>query len=264
MIFSKGHPEPLQRPMRVIPSIESDIVSPRIGKQHNVPEPSAFGTAEFEKQLDEVVRARLCVGKDIYPDWLFEEYNVEPEIPQPLREFARVSEGNPKALASLVHMDDPSDLGRCLRAYAQKENIPLKTPPKVEHNGKEFLRRVQGVMPRLEAMLDESGEMAFEVKYFYMDARPETVLGIPGHEFTAYPEGCPAHPRYIAGHGNFAGTTFRWFKNTYAATPEQLYVARLITLHWAMYRTLAGVHLMEDNLNGWKFGHGEYVHFQYN
>lgn len=255
--FQKGHPIPFAPgPLKELPTISTNLVSPCIGKQNGVPAPLPLESKESIEQLEDLVKVRLEVTRNKYPDWFFEKHNIDPEIPNPIQVSAKVSRYNPQALANLVHMDDPLELGLALRSYAQREDIPLKTPP--NHTGKQFRARIISVLPTLASYVNDAMELGFDAKYYYLWPRPEERLGLPGNIITAYEEGCPNHPAFPAGHGTAAGATYRWFKDMYNATPEQLKVVEMTTKHWATYRTIAGVHIFEDNIVGWKLGNGEF------
>lgn len=248
MRFQKGHPVPIDFPMKKVPKRKSDIVSPCVGYHHNYPEPSRPGTVEHTKQLLEVVKVRMEVSAGIWPAWFFEEYGIDPMIPEPLK-MEGLSEDNPSSAAMAVHMDDPMDLGKAIRAWAQKENIPLKVQP--THKGKQFRARIVDVLPTLATYVSEALKKAFDIKYFYGQARPEEVLNIDPAVFCERPDGSPGHPSYPAGHAAAAHATQMWFQDTYKATCKQIKVVETACKHWAMYRTLLGVHFSEDNLTVW-------------
>lgn len=79
----------------------------------------------------------------------------------------------------------------------------------------------------------------------------EPILSAP--EFTAYPEGSPAHPSWPAMHSAASQTSF-WLSVVLDLTPHQLCQARLVDYAVAYARTVAGVHYPDDNIDGLNLG----------
>jgi len=72
-------------------------------------------------------------------------------------------------------------------------------------------------------------------------------------DFTAYPEGSPAHPSWPAMHS--AGSSLSlWLPVVCDLTDEQWHQAKLIDYAVAYGRTVAGVHYHEDNIAGLNMG----------
>jgi hypothetical protein len=100
-------------------------------------------------------------------------------------------------------------------------------------------------------------EKVFEVKYYYGLARPEEYFEAPN--FAQYPEGCPNHPAYPAGHGTVGGAAYAAFKQTYPeSTRHHLEAVETATKQFSHFRDFARVHTRQDSRAGWEFGAGYY------
>ena len=254
LTFQKGADEELSYPLTVLPPGDSLIVSPRIGEDHCEAPPAVPGSEAFRKELGIFVLVRIDVESGVWPGWYFESQGLPAEVPEPLKEHVvRKGKYNPQLAAELVHMDRPDDLARVCMDWLKEEGV--RTKDRGEHV--EFVEENLGLGSDLADDLEEAMELAFESKWFHGQTRPEEYLLTPEGELgnlTSYPEGCPCHPSYPAGHGTAAGRTLRFLREHFELTEEQDEELAATCGHFAHYRTLAGVHWPEDNAAGLELG----------
>lgn len=248
--------------------IGTAIVNPKESTQEyvdsfDIPTPLEVGSPEFERQLAEVFKVRELVEADIWPSTFLDRYHPRDDfqptwIPEPIYAQGIRSE-DPQGAANIVHMDKPIDLHLAVIDYLNAEGIPL-TEPQTKHI--DFLGRICTTEYRMAEVIEDALQAAFNIKWFYGAIRPEEMYpDLSPSLLTQYPEGCPNHPRYPAGHGSVAGALKEFFytHNISLEAKDQngKYIAQEIAdsaYHWAMYRTLAGVHLAQDNLAGLAIG----------
>lgn len=243
----------------------NNTISPKIGKQHGVPAPTKPNNVGFKEMVDEFLMVRDYVERDKWPaNYLKQHYpeDVFPthpdvptgEVPEPIRD-ANVNEINPKGAAQLVRMDAANDLGNFIFDYLVREGVPFRYSDRLERNDFHKGRILFNQM--LWNEIEPATKKFFEVKYFYGSARPEEFLGVPGCVLTNYTEGCPRHPSYVAGHGTLAGVTLRVIERFFVLANFllQKVISAVSCYHFAQYRTLAGVHWTEDNIEGLIFGY---------
>lgn len=236
----------------------SKLASPRVGDAGGLVLPKRLENlthdSEAYREVMEV-RASLGVGTHGKMPWEFMERHwparwgeFERRIPASLQAKS-LSDNRPHGLADVVHMDSPVDLGLAIGAWARSEGIKAKSLEAGDHTP--FLDMVPGPLARMAVAVDEALEAAFAAKYFFGVPRPEEIGGM---NCTFYPEGCPTHPSFPAGHGAAAGAVGRHFIEEWDMTDAQVYEVRLACYLWAQFRTLAGVHYAEDNLAGLTIG----------
>ena len=239
----------LKCPLTSIPTVESEIVSPMIGKSHNLDEPFRPDSIEFEYELTVFKDVREQVRKGEWPTEFLATDNpsgLDGDVPELLK-TAGVRKYDPLSAARLVEMDDPVDVGIHLFKELRKRGIPLKNQynhiPFVE----EFVRFIKVLSERLEAILIK----AFEAKYYFGLERPETYLEIDGDIITDAVDGAPNHFSYPAGHGSVFAETFNVLDEFFDMDEMAAYVLDAL---WqgAHYRTLLGVHYPQDNTAGFK------------
>lgn len=227
---------------------ECNLISVRVGLHHNVTMPAALCNSDAIKEsLKEVLQVREMVKKNKFPRQFMEKYYPEEwgefpdEIPQLLANEG-LSFDNPEGLADVVHMDTPLDLGQAMIRWLISEGAgPTDTDTRMF----DFVEIVGQSLAGMSAEVADALETAFEIKYYYGVPRPEEVAG---NNMTYYPEGCPNHPSFPAGHGAAAFASAKYFMdewNLSEKTKKALFDAAYI---WAMARTLAGVHYAVDNL----------------
>lgn len=253
MYFQKGCNTDLAYPVTEIPADSSGLVNPCIGKNDlNVPAPVMphEDIEEFSRQLYEIVDVRLDVTQNKWPGEFFETYGIDANIPNPLERFGMIYDA--QSAASAVHMDSPVDLGLVAIEWLNSEKAAFTNTVAGEGHT-DFLKNPVGLISDLAVNVTRALEEAFVVKYFFGRPRPEEASRI-GADFTHYPEGCPKHPAYVAGHGAAAGATYGTIAGFYDLTEEQDQILKTMTQHFAMYRSLAGVHYADDNLEGWRLG----------
>lgn len=233
----------------------SKLASPRPGNPNGLTLPASLANLTKDSpSFTQVQRVRAEVARDEMPWWFFEMHwpsewgPFEHRIPALLKAKG-LRARDPEGLADVVHMDSPVDLGLAIGDWLRSEMARANDLQSGGHVP--FLDMVPGPLARMAVAVDDALERAFEAKYYFGVARPEEVGGI---NCTHYPEGCPTHPSYPAGHGAAAGATGKHFIDEWDLTPTQVYEVRLACYLWAQFRTLAGVHYAEDNLAGLKVG----------
>ena len=244
------------------------LVSPRIGKHHGIPMPPALcNEAGRANALREVLKVREDVKAGTFPMWFMRKYYPDdwgtfPEsIPAPLARAhltfnlpAPLSFDDPAGLASVVHMDNPLDLARVMMGWMIDEGVPA--PDADNRIGFDFINTAGSPWVNIARAVEDALETAFEVKYYYGLPRPEEVAG---EKITAYPEGCPNHPTFPAGHGAVAFAILKeflkWIKNALArgkiSAEKSAALAKTAfdaAYTWAQARAFAGVHFPDDNL----------------
>lgn len=269
--FQKGNTSgvPLVYPLTEVPSDDgtSGLVSPRIGKiEYDIPTPPK--DSKLREAMHEVVRVRLDVEAGRWPSWFFEKYNIDSEVPEPLVphvctasqrtlsiDGVAVKEmvyGNPdpKKAAELVHMDQPIDLGRILVKWLLSNGASWKCDEVELHDP--FLDKQPEFYQVLGTNVAAALDAAFDMKWFDGAPRPEEYFGF---NMTAYKEGSPAHPSgRIAGHGAASGASYATLVGYLNMSDDLMEVAKQACLHFSTYRTLAGVHIESENLNGFSLG----------
>lgn len=255
--FNKGAETELQFPLKKVPSNtgSSKIVSPRVGNNYGIACP--INKNNIETMFWEVMETRTLVSNGEFPYELMEKYypenwgTFEHVMPGPLS-LEKLTINRPDALANVVHMDSPIDLGLAMMTWALSNGAI----PRNRHTGHvDFLNAIPDMISILGNNVKAALDKAFDIKYYYGVARPEELYAelsgcVNPEKMTEYPEGCPAHPSYPAGHGAAAGACAYTILNHYFLSPEQEKVIKDAAYHWAMYRTLAGVHYAIDNIAG--------------
>lgn len=270
--FNKGYPVELAYPLREIPAAvveidgvkhDSMLASPRIGKKHGLPTPIHFEEEGFAEQLQEVIEVRRLVESGVYPAEFLARHHPEPDrfdpytMPPPLMNEG-LSVYNPQGCANVVHMDNPLDMPNAVLRWLNSINTPLKA----ETGHIDFLEAVPAVVAATAKAIDRNLSKAFEAKYYFGLIRPEEALHnvysgqsmtIDCRSLTAYPEGCPFHPSYPAGHGA-AAAGVKALEDHFYLTNEVQDVVFDTAYLWSQFRTLAGVHYADDNLAGLAIG----------
>ena len=168
------------------------------------------------------------------------------DIPKALMDEG-LSYEDPKGLANVVHMDMPSQAPTAILRYLLQSGADVKDWTANHIN---FLESVPYVQENMLDGIKKGLNKAFEAKYYFGLERPEEV-SLCGALMTAYPEGCPNHPAFPAGHGAaVAGGAYRVIDSFTALDEEQLKQVLDTCYIWAMARSLAGVHHAIDNVAG--------------
>lgn len=228
---TRGHRSPddtYKVPRLTVPEWESDRVSPLPGKDNQVPPPAEPGTPEFDAEWEDAVRAREETKAGIYPAWLFQKYNpldgewaaaggLSPILEDHFRKHnvRQLPDGqiHPEALAELVRMDYPFDVGLIsVEWLLQRNMIELKPEYDRTPGHDSWLDYGPEWHADLTRACADALTHAFEVKSYYAACRPsETVerqkYGLGPVLSTKYPE--PNHDRYVAGHGLRTGRLSR-------------------------------------------------------
>ena len=246
----------------------SGVISLRVGKSHGAKLPAALCNMQgLMTSTDEVVAVREVVESGNSPFEFLRKYfpgdwgPMPDHFPEALANVHNIfnigealSFDNPKGCAQVVRMDDEGDLYRVLKPWMRSKEF---VPAGAEKNSFDFVDIGSGDAVTFRKTLDAAMEKAFDQKWYFGCARPEEVYG--GPEMTAYPEGCPGHCSFGAGHGAFSFATVlhfsrHWYvrdQKTRALQPlpqwalKELY---WIGFLWAMFRTFAGVHHACDNM----------------
>ena len=235
------------------------LVNPKVGDNHGLIIPKDF---DILKATNEVIQVRLDVERGIFPMWFMQKYYPfrekfgEYEFPKEILGIEGLSIDDPRSLANVVHMDSPNDMPKtCLTwltnpMYEQGVNVKSWTPNYIN-----FLETIPYVEEQIADGVKRALIKAFEVKYFFGLIRPENVWeeisGFDGKKLTAYPEGCPNHSSFVAGHASAAAggvsSLMNQMKNLKDCQEKKLIDT---AYSWAMFRTLAGVHFHIDNIGG--------------
>jgi len=255
--FNKGATMELAYPFTELPPTSScsKLASPRIGcNSYNLPTPTQPEDEAFTAELDEVLRVRTDIIAETWPSWFFEAHGIDSQPVEPILQAiydAQRLTGKSfcEAACHLVHMDSPTDLGEILIGYLNANGYkPVDAP-----GYNDFLESVPQPLAHVANAVSAALEAAYQTKYFFGRTRPEEVAGF---NCTAYPEGCPPHPAYPAGHGAAAGGTAEILCHIYGLQPGTEIFNLIVTacLQFAYFRTLAGMHYADDNYEGFFMG----------
>lgn len=256
--FQKGNTgEEITYPVKD-PSKLKGVISPREGNCHGVKPPVTPMDECFFKLVNEVTEVRKQVCSDNWPAeylnkhflWA-DELEVDfdgSEIPEPL---ADAGVFDAESAAHIVRMDKPHHLGEFIFDWLVERKVPFQ-----EGDYDEFADNWAGFFAKLSTHVHYALNTGFEVKYEYGLVRYEECVDLPGAVVTSYEEGCPRHPGYIAGHSVVAGATITIILEHFDFTDNQYELEMVLkaAYHFAMYRTFAGVHLTQDNIEGLKLG----------
>jgi len=246
--FQKGHLNEVEYPLSSLPLVSDGAEMVMLGENlYEAPAPTMPGDDGFQAELDEVMRVRNDVLNGVWPTWFFQDHGMSATPPSTFKQVG-VHVGDPEAAAGLVHMDDPMDLGVLMRNYL----LGLIQRPEGQHGM--FLENIPGFNAKLATAVNDALLAAAETKQFFGRPRPEEMLCF---NMTHYPEGCPKHPAYPAGHGAAAGATFAVLESHFAAhlSSNLLEYVRDACLQFSIYRVLAGVHFADDCQIGFLLGY---------
>jgi len=194
--FQKGATAPVEYPC-VYSEVpwSTQMINVCDGVRHGVPEPHCIHSDEYREEAEALVRLAMDVERGIWPEWYLDFCGIDTRLSPILKDFAGLDEMDPKGCADIVRMDHPAELWMALTQYTVTEGIAVAP----QYKGIRFLERAVDPLTEYSEMLSPAMHRAFEVKYYFGFARPEEYFESPN--FSHYPEGCPAHPSYIAGHG---------------------------------------------------------------
>lgn len=260
--FRKKCPEnqELEFPLKEVPTYESGMHSPMVGDRHNLDD---FDFDNYEEKTQEVIDVRNDVKNNKYPKWFMDKYfpkewGDDSDIGFEVLKYAGLSKLNPKGLANVVHMDKPDDLfEQAIVPYMRANGIKSKDDRHKSHV--DFYGNVLGDNENLWDKLRTAIRKGFQAKYFFGVARPEEYISAKsGFDMkgliTFYPEGCPPHPSYPAGHSCASGATGKFVIDNFKLTHKQKQEIRSACYLWGQFRTFAGVHYADDNIAGLKIG----------
>lgn len=231
---------------------DCQLASPMVGKEHAQISADAPKESELLELAVEVLIVRVHVTDGIFPRDFMEKYYPEEwgkfpdETPIPLQNEG-LSFSRPQELADVVHMDNPMDLPNAVLSWVVKSGYKCKD---ARTNCNDFVEIIPETVNKLSNAVLRNLEKAFQAKYFYGVARPEEVLR---SNMTSYPEGCPTHPSYPAGHGA-AASAVSIILDRFDLDDYAIKQVRDSAYCWAMFRTFAGVHYGIDNVAGLKIG----------
>lgn len=199
-----------------------------------------------EQTIADFLKARADVNRGVFPYWLMHKYypwqgKFSEHTPQPLVNQG-LSYDNPQALAHIVHMDKPTDMPFAVLDWVHSLG---HRPKQARENCVDFLEYIES-LDKLSQAVYRNLRKAFSTKYYRGTPRPEEVLG---YNCTAYKEGCPPHGSDPAGHGAAAGSV-SVIISRYDLPDDVVAVIRDTAYAWSMFRTFAGVHWPQDNVNG--------------
>lgn len=235
------------------------LVNPKVGDNHGYKIPDDF---DIVASTNEIVQVRLEVEKGQFPQWFMDKYYPfksefgNYEFPEEIAAIEGLSKDNPQGLADVVHMDSPTDMPKAALKwlthpdYGQNQNVKNWKDRYIN-----FLETIPDVEEQIADGVKRALIKAFEMKYFFGLARPEEVWsqlnGLDGKLLTAYPEGCPNHPSFPAGHASAAaGGLVYLIREFPKLTDYQLKRVLDMGYSWAMFRSFAGVHHAIDNIVG--------------
>lgn len=239
MPLIKGYDSELPQPLtkKDIPK-NSQLHSPRKGVQHGTAAPT-----EGRDKLDEVIEVRRQVVTNHWPaDYLAHGDGFGTEPPVLLKEMG-IRKRRPSTAAAAVRMDKPHDLGVALWDALHAAGAKLKE----QYNYVPFVEQFAHFLSELNNANYHALDKIFDVKYYWMVERPETVLGLPGCIFTGDSYGAPNHPAFGAGHGSVAGATYALILKFFDLTEDQAAMVWDACYQFSHWRTLLGVHYREDN-----------------
>jgi len=257
--FQKGwdHPQPLTYPFTALPEggEHSQLVSPRIGKAHDLARPLFPEDDGFQDLLEEVIEVRFMVMAGVWPSDFLAKYHpradFDPErIPEPLR-YHLTDKPDPRACAASVVGDRPLTIPLAVLDWLLALEVEYKRHDPTGHN--DFLRREVHTTENLSDASKRIMEKIFEAKYFFGLPRVEEVLGIDGKIITPSIFGCPCHPSYPAGHAGAASASSELDKE-FHLEQRQRYEIFDSVFHQSMYRSFGAFHYGPDNIAGMKLG----------
>ena len=228
-------------------------VSPSAANMHGYTDPTPPGSADYEKDHELVEKARLCVLNGTWPSEIFAEEGIDPALSPLLKAYLGLSEQKPKGCADVVQMDHPFDIwDLVVQKYIDNNNIKLKTS--VFPSSAQGIPFVEGVEAKaLAHMLIAAGlRRAFQMKAALDQLRPAQ-HNPAGDDIQQYPH--PAHPEKPAGHGAFCGAASKAFEVLYDGNAQQISYVKTATQQFAMFRTMAGMHIPSSNQLGWQAGY---------
>lgn len=238
MPYIKGYEHELSQPLKEVPE-KSKLHSPRPGVQHGTEAPASIESGK----LDEVIEVREQVRCKHWPSEYLQHNGSFGLKPPVLLKDMGIYKHDPNTAAQAVAMDKPFDLGVALWDALQAMGVPLKE----KHNYVPFIEQFAHFLVMLNAANYEALDRIFDIKYYWMEERPETVLGLPGAVFTGDKYGAPNHPAYGAGHGAVSGATYAIICYFFDLTDDQKALVWDACYQFAHWRTLLGVHYREDN-----------------
>lgn len=222
------------------------LVNPTVWKYNGLKIPEDFN---LEESTEEILEVREMVKAGIFPREFMEKYypfkwEFPSIIPKPLMAEALHLQ-NPEWLANIVHMDLPSQAPSAILRYLLQSwaNVKDWTPNYIN-----FLESVPYVQENMTDGIKLWLNKAFEAKYYFWLQRPEEIAK-QWKFMTAYPEWCPNHPSFPAGHwAAVAWWSRRVIESFEKLTDEQLKQVLDTVYIWAMARSLAWVHHAIDNV----------------
>lgn len=234
--FNKGHPEKLFAPLALadIAGVESELESPRDGKENGIPRPLEAGSDEYLEELHAAAEARVLVERGVWPAKYFAFCGMDHEPSQILLD-AGIDKANPQDACRFVQMDAPEELFRACINWLNGRGVPLRWE---QPNVNNFLERNVHSLLYFAQLNSETMEIIFEAKSAFLQPRPEENMGM------YYPSyGCPNHGEDPTGHGGFAGCVAYACKGLYRMKEyewdEILHTCRML----AHLRDIAGMHL---------------------
>lgn len=258
MPFSKGATSPLTFPLTSIPAESDGLQSPVIGVDHA----TQYGlllvqddSPEMAESLADLWRVRQEAKNGEWSGWFLEKHwpgdasDNPGMLADPMR-FAGLSERRPQQYANAVHMDDAMEFPLYVLKWLNGTGVPCKNELGNGHGG--FVQRHMDPSTSMATHQGSTIALVWESKWFHGATRPEEAAGF---NMTAYPEGCPKHPAFPAGHGGNASAPVV-LKDHFDFTNHQDEWKQILLAcyQWAMARSFAGVHHGVDNVSGLMHG----------
>lgn len=223
----------------------SNLVNPKVGKNHGLKIPDDFNQEESAK---EILKVRMEVQKGIFPWWFMEKYwpyNFDmPDYWPKAFAINQLSFDDPQGCANIVHMDDPLDLPLSQKSCLTNPKFGGSANIKKGHTTKykQFLETVVDVNETITDFQKRYAHKVFEVKSYFGLGRPEEVISELGALMTAYDEGCPCHGSIGQGHEALAQAGFKALNHELALSENQVMNGLYECYLWGQFRCLAGVH----------------------
>jgi hypothetical protein len=242
------------------PIIPRDVVSPRPGSRHDSQPPTRPTDAKFPELLQEVVDTVHNTERGIWSTEFLAKDNptsLGGKVPKLIKKKLNLGTNKkpkPKNLALAVSMDKPWHLGEFLLEELLRRGVKYKIDKPGTVQFCDADSSYMQVMQDLNTSTSKALDQVFDIKYYWKELRPEDYLGVPGEIFNVDGYPAPQHYRYGAGHGAAAGATYKVIARNLDLSPKMDEHVMHACWCFAQGRSFLGVHLHEDNAEGFRVG----------
>ena len=219
----------------------------------NAPHGTEPDTEEFAAQQAEVLEVSTQVSRGEWPVAFLSRHGLTTHPPEPLwSEVMTDGKRDAHKAAQLVRMDHPLALGIAIREWLASQGVRYRHHSTAE-DAVDFVFGVVWFDAMVLWSVFRALVVVFGLKWLWWIRRPEEEYEC---NITQYSEGCPGHPGDPAGHGAAAGATCRRIILLLQGllTESTTRTVVMTGLHFATYRTFAGVHRAEENFRGFVIG----------